>query len=170
MKSLLVKIFRKLQTWERTERYDKLRKRYGIPDSFKFNGANIVIYGAGEFHVGDCSYVGENSSIQVSKGTTVTIGQNCRISHNVRMYTASALADVDFRFSDAGAKKVGDIIIKDYVWIGANVFINPGVTIGENSVVGANSVVTKDVPPFSIYGGVPAKLIRKKTPHDQKTV
>ena len=48
------------------------------------------------------------------------------------------------------------------VLIGANVFINPGTTVGENSVVGSNSVVTKNIPPFTIYGGVPAKLIRKK--------
>ena len=58
--------------------------------------------------------------------------------------------------------KKGDVIIGDYCWIGANVFINPGTTVGENSVVGSNSVVTKNILPFTIYGGVPAKLIRKK--------
>lgn len=59
-------------------------------------------------------------------------------------------------------EKVGNVIVEDYVWIGANVFINPGVTIGTNLVVGANSVVTKDILPFSVYGEVPAKFIRQK--------
>jgi len=53
-------------------------------------------------------------------------------------------------------------LIGDACWIGANVLINPGVTIGENSVVGANNVVTRDVPPGEVWGGVPAKFIRKK--------
>ena len=55
-----------------------------------------------------------------------------------------------------------NIIIGDYVWIGANVFINGGIEVGENSIIGANSVVTHNVSPNSIVGGVPAKLIRKK--------
>ncbi|BCD45972.1 nodulation protein L [Helicobacter suis] len=52
------------------------------------------------------------------------------------------------------------IVIKERVWIGINVTVCPGVTIGENSIVAAGSVVTKDVPPNVIVGGVPAKIIR----------
>jgi len=52
------------------------------------------------------------------------------------------------------------VTICDDVWIGCNVTILPGVTIGTGAVIAAGSVVTKDIPPFSIYGGVPAKLIR----------
>jgi len=91
----------------------------------------------------------------------VSIGDKCKISHNVRIYTQSAIADYDFSLDDIPTKK-GDVIIGSFVWIGANVLIEPGLTIGENSVIGANSVVTKDVKPFSIVGGVPAKLIRMK--------
>jgi Acetyltransferase (isoleucine patch superfamily) len=166
MKSLLIKIFRTLRAWEISDRYKKLRKKYSIPDSFRFNGSNIAFYGPGELVIGEDSYVGENSTIQISQGTKVVIGNKCRISHNVRMYTSSANPNLDFRFASPKDKKNGDIIIMDYVWIGANVFINPGVTIGENSVVGANAVVTKDVEPFSIYGGVPAQLIKRKALND----
>ena len=54
------------------------------------------------------------------------------------------------------------MLIGDGVWIGANAFINPGIRIGSNTVIGANSVVTKNLEANSIYGGVPAKLIRQK--------
>ncbi|WP_163534725.1 DapH/DapD/GlmU-related protein [Helicobacter suis] len=52
------------------------------------------------------------------------------------------------------------IVIKERVWIGINAVVCPGVTIGENSIIAAGSVVTKDVPPNVVVGGVPAKIIR----------
>lgn len=52
------------------------------------------------------------------------------------------------------------VIIKDFVWCGANVTITPGVTIGEGAIIGAGSVVTKDVPDYAIVGGNPAKIIK----------
>jgi chloramphenicol O-acetyltransferase type B len=55
-----------------------------------------------------------------------------------------------------------ETIIEDDVWIGHGVTIMRGVKIGEGSIVGANSVVTKDIPPYSIFAGVPAKFIRSR--------
>jgi len=55
-----------------------------------------------------------------------------------------------------------DITIGDYVWIWDNVFINAGVKIGDNSIVGANAVVVHDVPPNTIVGGVPARILKTK--------
>lgn len=54
----------------------------------------------------------------------------------------------------------GPVIIEDNVWIGEGVSVLPNVTIGKNSIVGANAVVTKDIPPNSIVGGVPAKILK----------
>lgn len=54
------------------------------------------------------------------------------------------------------------IVIEDDVWIGSNATILPGKTIGKGAVVGANSVVTKDVKPYTVVGGVPAKLIKDR--------
>ena len=56
----------------------------------------------------------------------------------------------------------GDIVIEDDCWIGFNSIILSGVRIGKGSVVGAYSLVTKDVPPYSVVGGIPAKLIKKR--------
>lgn len=55
-----------------------------------------------------------------------------------------------------------DVIIEEDVWCGANVTILKGVTIGRSSIIAAGSVVTKDIPAYSIAGGIPAKVIKKK--------
>mgnify|MGYP002626505735 CR=1 FL=1 len=53
----------------------------------------------------------------------------------------------------------GAVVIGDNVWLGNNVCVLPGVTIGDGAVVGANAIVTRDVPPFSVVAGIPAKMI-----------
>jgi maltose O-acetyltransferase len=77
------------------------------------------------------------------------------------VYSETAIADSMF-VSGHYEKKEGDVDIGAGVWIGANVFIGPDVTIGQNAVVGANSVVTRSIPADEIWGGVPARLIRRK--------
>lgn len=66
------------------------------------------------------------------------------------------------------ALEAKDIVIGDDVWIGTNVTIKDGVTIGTGSIIGAGAVVTKDVEPYAIVGGVPAKKIKMR--FDQKTI
>jgi maltose O-acetyltransferase len=89
------------------------------------------------------------------------IGKLCHISHNVRIYTSTNLSDQDFK-KPLNARHE-NLIIEDYCWIDANVFIGPGIIIGTNSIVRANSVVTHNLPPNSIVGGVPARNIRNKS-------
>lgn len=141
--------------------YSVFRGRYALAPDFRFNGKSILLYGEGSIEAGAGSYIGELSTLQAAKGYAIRIGVGCAISHNVRVYTQSAVPDADFSLG-APPQKYGDVSFGDHCWVGANVFVNPGVDIGSNSVVGANSVVTKDIPPFEIWGGVPAKLIRKK--------
>jgi maltose O-acetyltransferase len=148
-------IYGKMRTAYYERRYNEFRRIYKIDSNFGFHGTDIRIYGEGTIALGNNSYMG-------TKGQKIIIGDNCAISHNVRMYTSSADPDQDFNLNRNNVGKVGDIIIGNGVWIGANVFINPGIAIGNNAVIGANSVVTKDVPEFAIFGGVPAKLIRYK--------
>jgi len=162
MKKIIIKLFHKIRTWHEIDRQNNLRKRYNIHSSFRFNGENIQFYGDGELVIAEQSYIGSYSTVQLAKGCTVKIGKGCSISHNVRIYTASKSPDWDFADKANAPNKIGNVIIGDFVWIGANVFINPGLTIGDNAVIGANSVVTKSIEAYAIYGGVPAKLIRMK--------
>lgn len=162
LKRRLFRYVFKLLKWYQEETYERLRTKYNIPRSFRFNGKEIRFYGDGKLEIGANSYIGSYSTIQLHKDCRVVIGKGCSISHNVRIYTSSKIPDWDFKDKANGPGKKGDIIIDDYAWVGANVFINPGITIGENAVVGANSVVTKDVAPYAIVGGIPARLIRMK--------
>lgn len=161
LKKILDKIFQILELSSQSINYRRFRKKYTLDEGFRFNGKQINMYGEGQIIGGRNSYVGDYSTWQASEGYKIIIGQGCKISHNVRCYTETSISDFDFS-KEPIPSKCGDVYIGDFSWIGANVFINPGVKIGENSIIGANSVVSKDVEPYSIVGGVPAKLIRYK--------
>jgi maltose O-acetyltransferase len=141
--------------------YRNFKEKYNIPDSFWFGGEHIKFYGDGEIEIGENSYIGRYSSIQVSKGAKVKIGNNVAISHYVMIYTENNIADQDFNIMPR-ITNVGDVEIGNACWIGAKVFIKEGVKIGDNCVIGAHSVVVKDMPANSICSGIPAKVIRQK--------
>ena len=94
----------------------------------------------------------------------IAIGDNILIGHNVVLATLNHNICVSKRSELFAAP----IVIEDDVWIGANVTITSGVTIGKGSIVAAGAVVTKDVPEYSIVGGVPAKVIRELTEEERK--
>ena len=92
----------------------------------------------------------------------LSVGNKCAIAGHVVLASSAhthALVDVPFVDQPLDKRK---ITIEDNVWIGANAVVTPGITIGTGSIIGAGAVVTKDVPPYSVMGGVPAKLIRKR--------
>jgi maltose O-acetyltransferase len=155
------KILNKISSFYWLVTYSRFRKTYDIDANFRFNGKSILFYGKGRINAGAGSYIGELSTLQAADGFSINIGIGCKLSHNVRVYTQSDIADYNFSMGDP-PQKYGSVTFGDFCWVGANVFINPNVTIGENAIVGANSVVTKNIPPFEIWGGVPARLIRRK--------
>lgn len=89
----------------------------------------------------------------------VTIGDDCLIGHNVVFATLNH----DIEPSRRGDLHPAPIVIGHNVWIGANVTVLPGVTIGDNAVIAAASVVTKDVPEDAIAVGSPARVVRYVT-------
>jgi len=96
----------------------------------------------------------------------VTIGKHCLIASNV--YITDHDHNIELPRSNPlyrDTLQVSVVTVSDYVWIGEKVNILKGVTIGESSIIGAGSTVTKDIPPFSIALGSPAKVIKKWDSH-----
>jgi acetyltransferase-like isoleucine patch superfamily enzyme len=115
-----------------------------------------------------------DARIRIGEGTFLNLGVMVAATERVEIGSHTMLAngcfvtDGNHRFDDPdkpvtwqGFTTKGPTRIGDNVWLGANVVVTSGVTIGDRAVVGANSVVTRDVPPYTIAAGVPAKIVRE---------
>ena len=100
-----------------------------------------------------------NTNLVILDEALVTFGDNVFIAPNCSFYTAGHPLDVERR--NKGLEYAYPITVGDNVWIGGNVTVCPGVTIGNNSVIGAGAVVTHDIPDNSLAFGVPARAVRK---------
>ncbi len=150
--------------------YIKKIKRFFRPKKYftktfkKYKKANI-----GEYTFGKPNLFGDINKIK--------IGKFCSIAANVTLYSTTDhnmknVSVYPFYLLEKDIKKLpvlskGDIIIGNDVWIGDGVLILDGVTIGDGSVIGARSVVTKDVYPYEVVAGNPAKHIRYRFSKDQ---
>lgn len=132
-----------------------------------------------ESKIGSYSYVYEDSSVHRTEiGKFCSIGANCTFRlgiHPSKDYVSShpifysTKKQVGISFSDADYfVEEKPVKVGNDVWVGTNAVIMDGVTIGDGAIIAAGALVTKDVPPYAIYGGVPAKLIRYK--FDEKTI
>lgn len=106
--------------------------------------------------IGDCSGIGKDCELhgEVHIGNHVMMGPECVFYTRNHEYLRT-----DVPMCQQGETESKPIYVGDDVWLGRRVMVMPGVRIGEHSIAAAGSVVTKDVPPFSIVGGVPAKII-----------
>lgn len=100
-----------------------------------------------------------NVNCVILDGAKVRFGNNVFIAPNCGFYTAGHPLDAGRR--NKGLEYARPITIGNNVWIGAQVCVLPGVTIGDNCVIGAGSVITKDIPPYSLAVGNPCRVIRK---------
>jgi acetyltransferase-like isoleucine patch superfamily enzyme len=106
-------------------------------------------------HVGKNVFINSGCHFQDQGG--IIIGDGVLIGHNVALATLNHDIDPRKRSNIHPAP----IVIGNNVWIGANATVVPGVTIGDGAIIAAGAVVTRDVPPNVIVGGVPAKIIKK---------
>lgn len=121
------------------------------------------IYGG---DIGEGLVVGDNSNIgpfsYIGCSGFIEIGKNVMISPRVSLYAENHIYDsLDLTMKEQGVKR-SFVRIEDDCWIAANSVILSGVTIGRGSVVAAGAVVTRDVPPFSVVAGVPAKIVKSR--------
>ncbi len=101
--------------------------------------------------------IGENTGMS---STTINCWDRILIGKNVRIGANCVIMDGDFHLDDFRVGKPKPISICDNVWLGANVVVMKGVTIGENSIIGMNSIITKDIPANCVAAGNPCKFIK----------
>lgn len=116
--------------------------------------------------IGDGLEIGNNSNIgpfnYIGCSGKITIGNNVMLGPRVSIYAENHVFDnTELTIKEQGVKKQF-VRIEDDCWIASNVVILSGVTIGQGSVIAAGAVVTASIEPYSIVGGVPAKLIKKR--------
>ena len=129
-------------------------------------GVNITVHDRGRIEIGFRTYIGPYTCI--AGPGPVVIGQQCLISSHCGIYGNNhVFEDTNTYIRNQGFTCKG-ITLEDDCWLGTGVRVLDGVTIGKGSVVGAGAVVTKDIPPYSIAVGVPAKVIGQRGPSEPK--
>ncbi len=123
----------------------------------------VILRQAERIEIGDHCLLNHNNVLQAGKEFgKIKIGNYVHTGANVMMFAFNhSIDEIDIPtklqdYYDA------DVVIEDDVWIGAGSVIVAGITIGKGSIIGSNSVVTKDVPPYSVAAGIPAKVIKSR--------
>lgn len=165
---ILNKIFEKIHKYKRKKQW---RKRNPENDTLPVNEFCFE-----HVYVGKGTYGLLNVIDLNIEGNRLQIGSYCSIAenvtfllnaeHNTNSLLTYPIGERIFHDPKAGAGSKGNIIVADDVWIGYGAIIMSGITIGQGAIIAAGAVVTKNVPPYSIVGGNPAKVIRKRVGDD----
>lgn len=131
--------------------------KFNLGEASTIEDFSAVNNGVGDVIIGDRSRVGLSNTIigPVKIGDDVRLAQNVVLSGLNHNY-----AEIDSPIHEQGVS-TKPIVIEDESWIGANVVIVPGVTIGKHSIVAAGSVVTKDIPQYAVAAGNPARVLKQ---------
>lgn len=139
--------------------------------SFKASIAKGV-YSLGRVVISSRAHIGKGTYINSGIIHAAKIGEYCSISYDVKIGLKEHNIDFETMSPVLAYEKYGDAelankpdkysIIGNDVWVGANVVILQGVEIGDGAVIGASSIVTKNVPAFEVWAGVPAKKIKNR--------
>jgi len=128
--------------------------------------AGVKIFNPANVAVGDNCFIGAGTRLY-AWNERITIGNDVMIAADVLMITRNHGHDrLDIPMTRQGYSNA-PIVIEDDVWIGFRAVILAGVTIGRGSIVGSCAVVTKDVPAYSVVGGVPARVIKSRVNGDR---
>jgi maltose O-acetyltransferase len=132
-------------------------KRYMCLGKHTFLSVNVRLlntnHGKNQITIGDNCFINPGCILDGRFGKII-IGNNVDIARESWIYTLEHDPHDDYY-----SIRYADVIIEDYVWIASRVTILPGITIGRGSVIATGAVVTKNIPPMSIAGGVPAEVI-----------
>lgn len=120
-----------------------------------YSGVRLEVGSQAVLRIGNGTYLNRNTVVVANK--LVDIGRDCRISWDV------VIMDSDLHTLPGEEYSPKAVIIEDNVWIGCRCIILKGVRIGTGAIIAAGAVVTKDIPPHTVAGGVPAKVIREIT-------
>ena len=122
-------------------------------------GRGVFIQDYGKLRVGSKSVV--NNQVYFDSAHGITIGNGCDIGFRSCLITSTHTLESDFQNDRPLDKsRSGPIVIEDFVWVGANATILPGVTVKRGAVIGACSLVTKDVEANSVVVGIPAQKVK----------
>ena len=128
-------------------------------------GGALSVTGDFSIYSGATVTVGEGASLSLGDGyingdASISCFVDVRIGRGVAIGPELMLIDDDRHQLTGTRRTSGPIVIGDHVWLGARVTVLKGVTIGDDAIVAAGAVVTKDIPPAELWGGVPANAIR----------
>lgn len=153
-----------LRPSQKTEREQLVRQLLGkVGKNISIEPPFYCDYGY-NIEVGDNCYF--NMNCVILDGAKVTFGDNVFVAPSCGFYTAGHPFDVEQR--NAGLEYAYPITVGNNVWIGAQVCVLPGVTIGDNSVIAAGSVVNKSIPSNVLAAGNPCRVIREITEEDKR--
>lgn len=125
-----------------------------------YSGVRLEVGPTGILRIGKGTYLNRNTTIVAEK--LVDIGSGCKISWDV------VIMDSDQHPVEGDAVDDREVVIEDDVWIGCRAIILKGIRVGRGAIVAAGSIVTKDVPPYSVVGGVPARILFERKPATKK--
>lgn len=136
---------------------ERLLGHKNIHNSVVFRGYNIVITRPDNISIGEGSVLNRDAYLETQGG--LTIGRYVHIGKGLTIFTTNHNYRSTYSIPYDDTVTVEPVVIEDFVWIGAEVCVVPGVTIGEGAVVGMGAVVTKNVPACAIVGGNPAHIL-----------